>query len=615
MIRIYLGLSFCFVILSCQPDDAATTNQSGDTKQKVMESLPMIDASLLQLPANWSFASSVKTKPFEISNFDIEKGDGLFVCHSNGDHLDTGIEHGDIEIDVEFMVPKGSNSGIYFHGRYEVQILDSWGETKITDQDCGSIYESYDEDKKAVIDSGSPPAVNASKAPGLWQSYNILFRAPKFDDDGNKIANAKFEHVYHNGHLIQKNIIVRTPTRAHMLDGEAKTGPIMIQGDHGQVAFRNLKYKKMGTDTVGISNINYQMFDQKMDYIPDFDTMTVAKSGAAENFDNLEELAGQQDGFALIFNADIDIPKVGDYLFTTMLDDGGDLYINDKLIVHNLGEPGMGTERGLITLSKGIHKLKLTYFEEVWSALVAIYVEGPEMPMKTLASTDIMKNWSAGVDYDKILIDATEEVEIVRGYITHGGGKETHALSVGDPAQVHYSYDLVDCTPLRAWRGQFADVTNMWKNRGQSQLLLPRNAVIEFEDGVPYANLGSSSARWPSDNRPDNFKNKGYRLDSDGRPIFMSSLGDIDIEDSFGASADGHLKRNISILSGPRKSMWLNAATADTIEEISDGLISIDSDFYIKLSADEKYNIKTSSSSKDHLLISLENDASYEIIW
>lgn len=601
-------------MLSCQPDQAFSSLESIGSKEKRMETLPLIEASLNEIPSNWSTAKTIKTNPFTSAEFEMEEGEGIVVCHSNGSHLNTGIEHEDIELDIEFMVPKGSNSGIYFQGRYEVQIFDSWGKTEISDQDCGAIYASYDEEKEAVKYEGVTPIVNAAKAPGLWQTFNILFRAPTFDGDGNKISNAKFEHVYLNGQLIQKDIDVPLPTRAHMLEGEAPTGPIFFQGDHGQVAFRNMKYKKLGSDRVSISNITYKMYNQKMDYIPDFDTMAIHQSGTIENFDNLEELAGQQDGFAFTFKADIDIPKDGDYLFTTMIDDGGDLYIDDKLIVHNLGEPGIGTETGLVSLSKGSHSLNLTFYEEVWLAVIVIFVEGPEMPKKTLASTDFIKLRNERGDKTKILIDPNEDVEIQRGYITHAGVKKTHTLSVGDPSKVHYSYDLVDGTLLRAWRGNFADVTNMWKNRGHSQILQPRNAVVEFNDGVPFSSSGASLKKW-SNNRPDNYKNKGYRLDEFGRPIFLSSLGNINIEDSFTPSREGHLKRETKIVKGTGESLWLSAAIANSIEEISNDLICINSDYYIRLSPNTKYEINTSHSSNDQLLISIDNTASYEIIW
>lgn len=609
MIRIYTYLTLGLIFISCQPDQSIDSIEKDD---KVVETLPLIPLQLEEFPDNWVSASGVSAHPISDSGLTIQEGRGVIVCQSNGAHLNTGIEHGDIELDIEFMVPKGSNSGIYFQGRYEVQIFDSWGNETLAAQDCGAIYDAYDEDKKMVAHEGSPPGSNASRAPGLWQNFNILFRAPKFDSEGNKIANAKFEHVYHNGHLVQKDVEVPLPTRAHMLAGEEAVGPIMIQGDHGQVAFRNIKYKKMGTDTVGISNISYKLFDRKMDYIPDFDTMTVDKSGTTQSFDELEELAGQQDGFAFIFNADIDIPKDGDYLFSTMLDDGGDLYINDQLLIHNLGEPGLGTERGLINLTKGQHKLTLTYFEEVWLALAVIYVEGPEMPAKTLAATDILKARALRGNRSELHIDAEDEVEIVRGYITHKDKKETHALSVGDPSHVHYSYDLVDGTILRAWRGDFADVTNMWQNRGHSQLLLPRNAVVEFNDGVPFARLGSGSS-WP-DERPDNFKNKGYRIDASGRPVFMSSYGDVDIEDFVTPSASGHLQRTISIQNGSAESMWMSASIAESIQEIEKGLLSINAEYYIKLADDAAYNIRTNGG-HDQLLLSLENEANYEIIW
>lgn len=611
MIRIYICLTIGLLFLSCLPDESTSDNTKEE--DKVVESLPLIPLKIGQIPKNWQQAGTISVHPNSDEGFSINEGEGILVCKSNGDHFDTGIEHGDIELDIEFMVPKGSNSGIYFQGRYEVQIFDSWGKAVANEYDCGAIYEAYDEEEKAVTHKGSPPMSNASRAPGLWQTYNILFRAPKFDADGNKTANAKFEHVYHNGQLIQKDVEVPLPTRAHMLSGEEKSGPLLIQGDHGQVAFRQIKYKKMGSDTVAISNISYKMFDRKMDYIPDFDTMTVTKSGLADNFDKLEDLAGQQDGFAFIFNADIDIPKDGDYLFTTMIDDGGDLYIDDKLIVHNLGEPGMGTGRGLVNLTKGQHKLKLTYFEEVWAALIVIYVEGPEMPNKTLASTDIFKQWASRGNRSKLLVDPDGEVEIVRGYINHQGEKETHALSVGDPANIHYSYDLVDGTLLRAWRGQFADVTNMWQNRGQSQLLLPRNAVVEFEDGVPYAELNSTTSKWPAD-RPTMFNNKGYRIDASGRPVFISSYNDVDIEDSIQPSAAGNLMRNIKITKGSADSFWMSASIADSIQELEDGLISVNSEYYIKVLEGTSYTIRQDSG-QDQLLLSLENEANYEIIW
>ena len=87
---------------------------------------------------------------------------------------------------------------------------------------------------------GSAPRVNANRRPGEWQSYNIWFQGPRFDSAGKKTTDAKFLKVLQNGVSVQENVEVDGGTRAHMSIPEAATNPLMLQGDHGAVAFRNL---------------------------------------------------------------------------------------------------------------------------------------------------------------------------------------------------------------------------------------------------------------------------------------------------------------------------------------------------------------------------------------
>lgn len=150
---------------------------------------------------------------------------------------------GDIELYLEFLIPKGSNSGVYLQGLYEVQVFDSWGSTEpVTSSDCGGIYHRWI-DNRGV--GGSAPSRNASRRPGEWQSFYIWFRAPRFDASGRKIENAKFLRVVHNGLSIQKDVDVDGGTRAHMNHPEAAENPLMLQGDHGPVAYRNIYYRPL----------------------------------------------------------------------------------------------------------------------------------------------------------------------------------------------------------------------------------------------------------------------------------------------------------------------------------------------------------------------------------
>ncbi len=140
----------------------------------------------------------------------------------------TVVKFGDCTIDLEFLIPKDSNSGVYFMGEYEIQILDSFGKKEMTPSDLGAIYEA------------AAPKLNAAKAPGQWQSLAVEFQAPRFEN-GEKTANARFIKVTLNGQTIQENVEMKGPTPGGLTGKEFAEGPLMFQGDHGPVAFRNIK--------------------------------------------------------------------------------------------------------------------------------------------------------------------------------------------------------------------------------------------------------------------------------------------------------------------------------------------------------------------------------------
>jgi hypothetical protein len=148
----------------------------------------------------------------------------------HGSDIYTEAKFGDILLELEFMVPKGSNSGIYLMGEYEVQILDSFGKPdgKLGQGDLGALY------------SAAAPKKNAAKKPGEWQKFVIDFQAPKFEN-GKKVANAKFIKVTLNDVVLHENVEMKQQTPGGLTGKEAPTGPLMFQGDHGSVAFRNIK--------------------------------------------------------------------------------------------------------------------------------------------------------------------------------------------------------------------------------------------------------------------------------------------------------------------------------------------------------------------------------------
>jgi hypothetical protein len=193
----------------------------------------------------WLTVGDVKLDPADEKKFTLVPGRGAIVNGAPGRtvNLISEAEHGDIEARIEFCVPKGSNSGVYFQGRYEIQVFDSFGVNEPAHSDCGGIYQRWENNRGF---EGRPPRVNASRAPGEWQVFEVVFRAPRFDAAGKKIAAAKFERVVHNGQVVHENAEVSGPTRAATFNDEKPTGPLMLQGDHGPVAYRGVWWRALG---------------------------------------------------------------------------------------------------------------------------------------------------------------------------------------------------------------------------------------------------------------------------------------------------------------------------------------------------------------------------------
>ena len=198
----------------------------------------------------WQIVADTFTNPQNEKLLSSKPGTGAIVNGPTGrtSHLFSKAEFGDIKAHIEFMVSKGSNSGVYFMGRYEIQVFDSYGTEKseYPGIECGGIYERWDENRNPKGYEGRSPRVNASRPPGQWQTFDVIFRAPRFDKAGHKVSNARFKIVVHNGIVVHEDVELTGPTRAGAYNDEKPTGPIMLQGDHGPVAYRNIMIEPIG---------------------------------------------------------------------------------------------------------------------------------------------------------------------------------------------------------------------------------------------------------------------------------------------------------------------------------------------------------------------------------
>jgi hypothetical protein len=202
-----------------------------------------------KLPVDeWQEVGEVALDPDNPRKLKASPGKGVWYNGAKGRARDlyTKGQFEDVEVNLEFLIPKGSNSGIKFHGHYEIQIEDSFGVKDLTGHHCGGVYPRADlKPSYHHIDKGIAPRVNACKPAGQWQSLSAVFKAPRFDDKGKKIANAMLVKVVFNGQLIHENQELLTPTGHNWRNPEMAVGPLMLQADHGPVAFRKVTARSL----------------------------------------------------------------------------------------------------------------------------------------------------------------------------------------------------------------------------------------------------------------------------------------------------------------------------------------------------------------------------------
>lgn len=443
------------------------------------------DLSAFKQPGpTWKMAREVSADLEKENVLLVRDGQGILVNRpdkkNKGADLFTNSEFGDMDLELDFMMAKGSNSGIYLHGRYELQLMDSWNLNAPAAGTNGGIYQRWDENRPDGDKGyeGHAPRQNASRAPGLWQNLKISFQAPRFDARGKKTEPAKMLKVELNGVTIHEDVELSGPTRGSA--GEEKaTGPLRIQGDHGAVAFRNIK-------------------------ITDFGKARPEK-----------------------------------------------------------------TEEGRR------------------SRVYPISVEASEIP-------------------------------VFRSFMDLPGGKRVvHAVSVGSPANVHYSYDTDKGTIIQVWRGGFLDATPMWYSRGDGSSR-PRGAVQRFGDPVlSVAKLTSRDAPWAPDTLGSGFRPMGYRLDAEENPVFMYRLHGSTVSDAIHALSNGEgIRRDLNV-TGSLKDVYVRLAEGSEIRELKDGLYAIDDNaYYLKIEAPGKEKpFVRSSNGKKELLIPVSGQLKYTILF
>lgn len=184
----------------------------------------------------------VNAKNDSLPGWKVENGIMTVVPYSG--HIKTIRNFSSVQLHIEWRAPlpasgkeqRRGNSGVIFHGGYEIQILDNYNNRTYRNGQAASVYKQY------------APMVNACKKPGKWQTYDIVYNAPQFKEDGSYLVPPRIT-VFHNGVLVQNAVELRGPT-VYIGIPEYKikkhgAGPITLQDHKNPVSFRNIWIREL----------------------------------------------------------------------------------------------------------------------------------------------------------------------------------------------------------------------------------------------------------------------------------------------------------------------------------------------------------------------------------
>ncbi|WP_249219766.1 family 16 glycoside hydrolase [Chitinophaga sp. HK235] len=580
--------------------------------------IPLTDLSAFKQPApSWRIAGDVNADLQKENTLVTTTGTGILVNlpdkGKHGQDLFTTWQHGDMDLELDYLMSAGSNSGIYLQGRYEIQLLDSWGNPNPRASDNGGIYERWDNNKPEGQQGydGHAPRQNASLAPGLWQHMKISFQAPRFDAAGNKTANAVILKIELNGVTIQENISLSGPTRGAIGNNEVAEGPLRIQGDHGTIAFRNIRIQQFNTPRPDLKDVRYAIYKGVFQQQPDFNTIKPLASGqAAQLTPNLAGLPDNQ--FLVRYNSILVVKAAGKYDFNLHTSGGGgQLKINDQVFNAARNKDAKGS----VELAAGSYPLEVLYSKQVdWAkASLSLSVQSATLRESVISDANV----PADDPTDPILVTASENT-ILRSFMDlKGGQRVVHAVSVGSPAKLHYTYDMDHAVPVQVWRGEFLNTTPMWHDRGDgSSRPMGMVRILDKQPAMALAQLPSAEAQWPADTIGTAYRPKGYSLDPQGLPSFRFEIYGSVVSDTLRILPQNTGVHRSLQLAGTPENLYARLAVADSITQLPDGTYMIgDKAWYIKMDNTGAQPVIRRQQGKMELIVPVKTAIGYAIIF
>lgn len=536
-----------------------------------MNKLPLDNWDL----GNWKQVESV-SNPFS-KKAAVIAGNNFLFANTTG-KMTSKLTTADAKVRFDFMLGNNSEAIFYVQGKHAILLSNIRPSGAIITKDGGLKL----------------PNQNANRTAGLWQTLELTFSEAAF---GNALI---LEKVTLNDVLIHQG---------YVLPSEGKNeGPIVFENKAGSVAIKDFEYLKYSKETpLKLSGLSYKLYETY-----DWDKQFAKKKTMPNDSGVAEELTKDfgvgLSRFLLVFKGTLEVEKDGSYSLIADYAGKGAVSVDGKELLPMIDESYRKPRISYVNLTKGKHAIEIQYIKVWWKPELGLFAAGPEIrPYALHSETSLPTPQAVG----EISITPKNDIEMVRSFVMFDGKKRTHAISIGSSKGAHFSYDLDQAALLYAWRGDFADVTEMFHERGEPQLLESKGVRTKFSGKPSIAVLPDLNTAMPDE--LDAYKDlifKGYSLDNEGLPTFKYQYSGSEISQKISPNAAGI---SVVIAANGGSNLYYKLAEGKTISLIEKGRYLVDNQ-YIILDAKAKPIIRNSKNGQE-IILPLVGTISYAVSW
>ncbi|WP_375443929.1 hypothetical protein [uncultured Fibrella sp.] len=507
--------------------------------------LPRLDLSTLSLPANWQRAGGVTVGP-ESTAIKSKPGGDVILISAGKDPLTLITPASDFSLEFDVLMAPNADA---------VLILPN-GEALSLDH--------------------ARDIVPLLKLPGLWQPIRLDYRAE------SNLAGPILERLLVNG------VVVREGYK--LAQKAAGARPVQLVAQTGSLAIRHAGYRALENRKVAnwAGPLTYKLYGESIETREGLAGKTPVKADTISNL-SYNVSYGRPGRFAVLFDGKLNVPAAGDYQFDLVMGGVAGLWVDGKAVIPMVYDELGATKTYTTPLTAGIHAIEVMFSRSWPRPGLGLFISQAGTRPQALHADGSVPEFSPP---GQVTVQAEARPTLIRSFIQLPGelNKRTKSLSVGSGTGLHYAVDLSQMALLMAWKGDFADVTQMWYERGEPQLLKPMGTLVRPSPRPAFALLANANAAWPDSLNEDVLTYGGLVLNKEGLPTMEYTLAGLTIRESLRPTSN-RLDHTFAVTGNvPAQPIYCRLAAGKIIEEVAKGLFAIDDrSYYIRV--DPKVNL------------------------